>query len=394
MRLLFLNRSFPVLSQTFVLDQIAYAVDAGHETTVAALKLSSGVHHNVVERLKLYNKLLYSRPVDFRNVRRVVTGAVTDFKRASGFFQRSALGRPTLTETSIAVQLEHDPDVIIAHFGPTGISAVRLKKAFFPKARVVVVFHGYDVSGYVQKRGWSNYERMADGVDLAVCVNAHWAELLRRKTAMSNVVVHHLGVDCRKISRRPTNRSIAHEGLFVGRMVEKKGFDHLIAAAASLAARGISLRIHAIGAGPLLGRYQSIVRDRNLDHAFVFHGEQRHDTVLTMMKEADFLVAPSVTGQDGDQEGIPVVLMEAMASGLPVIATRHSGIPELVTDGETGLLVDERDDTALADRIEMLIRHPDLGDRLAAAASDHVREHFNAVTQNARFFRLVEGLSQ
>ena len=392
MKLLFLNRSFPVISQTFVLDHIAHAIGSGHQTAVAALKLAKGVAHPVVERLALYDDIIYSRPIEVANLKRVVKGIAAHPKRLPCAVYRSALGWPTLTETSVAMQLAYEPDVIIANFGPTGLSAVRLKETYFPKAKVVVVFHGYDVSGYLQKHGWSNYQRMAPSVDLAVCVNALWAEILGRNTTMKNIVVHHLGVDCASIGARPNNRVPKQEILFVGRMTEKKGFSHLIAAMGILAKKGTALRVHAIGDGPLLDRYQSMVRERGLADMFVFHGAQTHGKVLSMMKDLDFLVAPSITAASGDQEGIPVVLMEAMASGIPVIATRHSGIPELVTDGESGLLVEERDDAALAASIEALAHDPELGQRLAVRASARVREHFNAAQQSARFFELVEGL--
>jgi colanic acid/amylovoran biosynthesis glycosyltransferase len=392
MKLLFLNRSFPVLSQTFVLDHIAYAVDAGYQTTVAALKLVKGVEHGVVARLQLYETILYSRPLDARNLGRIAKGLARNSTRLSSSFRRTGLGRPTLTETAIAAQLQHAPDVIIANFGPTGLSAVRLKDAYFPTAKVVVVFHGNDVSGYVQKFGWANYQRMAGGVDLAVCVNARWAELLRSETSMTNIAVHHLGVDCNAIKPRTEHRQNKGEVLFVGRMAEKKGFDHLVKAIAALNRNGMDLRVHAVGDGPMLAAYQAMVRGLDLEPVFVFHGPQPHEVVLSMMQQADVFVAPSVTGSDGDQEGIPVVLMEAMASGIPVISTRHSGIPELVVDGQSGLLVGERDDGALADAISKILLNPALGEELAGAARSRVQDHFNAATQNAQFFRLVQRL--
>ncbi len=98
---------------------------------------------------------------------------------------------------------------------------------------------------------------------------------------------------------------------------------------------------------------------------------------------------PSVTAADGDQEGIPVTLMEAMAAGLPVVSTYHSGIPELVTDNETGLLVPERDAAALADAIERLMIEPGLGERLAENARRFVAVNFNASVQNKVLFDLI-----
>jgi colanic acid/amylovoran biosynthesis glycosyltransferase len=109
------------------------------------------------------------------------------------------------------------------------------------------------------------------------------------------------------------------------------------------------------------------------------------------MRDCDCLALPSVTAADGDQEGIPVTLMEAMACGLPVVSTYHSGIPELVTDGETGLLVPERDVAALAGAIERLMTEEGLARRLADRARRFVAAEFNADIQNPALFDLILG---
>ena len=111
------------------------------------------------------------------------------------------------------------------------------------------------------------------------------------------------------------------------------------------------------------------------------------------MAEADCLALPSVTAADGDQEGIPVTLMEAMATGRPVVSTYHSGIPELIADDDTGLLVPERDAEALAAAIERLMTEPALGPRLAARAREFVAAEFNAAIQNRALFDLILGRS-
>jgi colanic acid/amylovoran biosynthesis glycosyltransferase len=392
MRLLFLNRSFPVLSQTFVLDHIAYAVARGHDTTVAALRLLKDVEHPVIDQLQLYETMLYARPVDPFNLRRVASGLIAHRERFAGAFRSRALGRAKATELSIALQIDHQPDVIIANFGPTGVSAARLKENFFPKAKVVVIFHGYDVSGYVAKHGWDVYRKMAPNVDLAVCVTERWSEPIKRETKMANVIVHHLGVRCRDMPSWQRPRRQDFSILFVGRMTEKKGFRHLIAAAAILRARNVSLHVDAVGDGPNLASYKAEIAKQGLTDAFTFHGARTHGFVLDLMSKADCLVAPSITAEGGDQEGIPVVLMEAMAIGTPVVSTRHSGIPELIEAEKSGLLVDEKDDSGFADCIERLARNPAMSSDLSTAARGRVRESFDAEAQNRKLFEMIEGL--
>jgi colanic acid/amylovoran biosynthesis glycosyltransferase len=135
-----------------------------------------------------------------------------------------------------------------------------------------------------------------------------------------------------------------------------------------------------------------MAEDLNLAGFVAFHGARDHRFVLGLMSESDCLVAPSVTASDGDQEGIPVVLMEAMGCGLPVVATKHSGIPELVVDGESGLLVEERNAEELANRIERLMLDPDLARALGAAGRRRVAEYFDAEQQNRALFAMIESL--
>ena len=97
-----------------MLDHIAYAVTRGHDTSVAALKLIKDVEHPVIDQLQLYNTMLYARPVDPLNLRRVASGLIAHRERLAGGFRSRALGRAKATELSIALQINHQPDVIIA----------------------------------------------------------------------------------------------------------------------------------------------------------------------------------------------------------------------------------------------------------------------------------------
>jgi colanic acid/amylovoran biosynthesis glycosyltransferase len=394
MRLLFLNGPFPTLSQTFVLDHIAHAVKRGHETSVATSKLDRTVVHPVINELRLYNTIIYNQPKDRTYLARIMAGVISHPFRIAGAFQRCVLGRPMFREIALALQLRREPDVIVANFGPNGISAARLKACLFPKSKVVVVFHGYDMSSYIAKHGWQSYRDMAQLVDLAICVNTGWAELIRRETSMRNVVTLHLGVHCDQMPRRVKHRTGEFSILFAGRMTEKKGFDQLVQAVAILHAKKVPVRVHAIGDGVGLPASTALISTLGLEKEFVIYGAREHDFVLKLMSEVDCVVAPSITARNGDQEGIPVALMEAMAIGTPVISTRHSGIPELIVEGESGLLVDERDVRGLSDCIERLVLNPRLCEELGNCGQVRVRSHFNADTQNTALFRLIESLSE
>src|SRR5207248_73103 len=120
------------------------------------------------------------------------------------------------------------------------------------------------------------------------------------------------------------------------------------------------------------------------------HGAKDSEFVRQRMAAAHAFVLPSVTAEDGDQEGTPVSLMEAQASGLPVLSTRHSGIPEVVRDGETGFLLPERDVAALAEKTLFLIEHPEICLRMGARGREHVEAQFDIRKLNRDLAGLYE----
>src|SRR5262249_31326711 len=146
----------------------------------------------------------------------------------------------------------------------------------------------------------------------------------------------------------------------VGRLVEKKGIEYVIRALARVASRHPRLRYDVIGDGPLRRPLEQLAREQSLGDILQFHGSVSGEKVRALLDQAHLFVLASVTAQDGDQEGTPVSLLEAQAAGLPVISTRHSGIPEIVLDGESGWLVPEREVEALSGRLTTLIEHPEM----------------------------------
>ena len=140
-----------------------------------------------------------------------------------------------------------------------------------------------------------------------------------------------------------------------------------------------------MGEGPDETALEALRRDLELESCVTLAGPLNRDDVQREIDACDLFILTSVTAADGDEEGIPVVLMEAMASGAPVISTRHSGIPELVRDAETGLLTDEGDAGAVADAVERLASDPALARALAASARRHVEDEFNLALTATRF---------
>lgn len=171
--------------------------------------------------------------------------------------------------------------------------------------------------------------------------------------------------------------------LAVGQLREKKGFRHLIDACRVLRDRGHDVECRIVGEGPLRPALEAQISALALDDTVKLCGALPHDDVVRQYRTATVFALPCVTGEDGDRDGIPNVILEAMAMRLPVVSTRHSGIPEAVVDGSTGLLVAPGDATALADALARLLDDPGMGRAMGRAGRHVVAEKFD-VAANAK----------
>lgn len=203
------------------------------------------------------------------------------------------------------------------------------------------------------------------------------------------VNVVHCGVDIEVFQSR--SHETPHEKgegpfmiLCVGTLHEVKGQAYLIEACRLLLERGLNFECHFVGDGPDRQSLTKLADQAGLLGKICFHGLLTRDEVARLLLDADVLVAPSVPTSDGRREGIPVVLMEAMGSGVPVIASTLSGIPELVNDQLTGLLVPPRDATSLADALESYLKDPDLRRRFGRAGREKVVGEFDLNKNAAR----------
>jgi len=183
--------------------------------------------------------------------------------------------------------------------------------------------------------------------------------------------------------------------LGVGRFVEKKGFKHLIEAVAYLRKDNVDIELTLIGDGPLYNDLLTSVKSQDLDNVVHLVGRKSSFEVQKAMRVSNLVVVPSITSQSGEMEGIPVVIMEAMATGVPVVSTDHSGIPELVRVGETGWIVPERDAEALAQAILKIIKS-DVREILYNARQLIEKEYDIEVVaeQRENFFSDISGVSQ
>ena len=183
--------------------------------------------------------------------------------------------------------------------------------------------------------------------------------------------------------------------LAVGRLVEKKGFSYLLEACALLRARGITFRCEIVGGGVLESSLQQQFEELDLDDCVKLCGAMSQSDVKQKIRQARLLVAPCVHARDNDRDGLPTILLEAMALGTACISTPVTGIPEVLRHEETGLMVAERDATALADACERLLSDQDLCRELAQNGRRLIEDSFDIDKNTAKirtFFTDMAGM--
>jgi colanic acid/amylovoran biosynthesis glycosyltransferase len=274
------------------------------------------------------------------------------------------------------------PALIHSHFAVDGTDALGIQKDLH--LPMVVTLHGFDVStsdeDFARSRSGrlflSRRQQLWQRASHFVCVSKAIHEIaLRAGYPEQKLIVRYIGIDCDKFAAAAAADREDNLILFVARLVEKKGCEYLIRAAAQLRDRHREARLVIIGDGPLRSELEQLVLSLRVPAEFL--GVQGPDAVRGWMQRARVLCNPSVTAGNGDTEGLGMVFAEAQATGLPVVSTQHGGIPEVVRDGETGLLARERSVEELASHLERMLADRAFWDACSEHAKRWIREQFD-----------------
>jgi len=244
-------------------------------------------------------------------------------------------------------------------------------------------------------------ETLLKDMSVAVTVSDYTAGWLRQNYPSEAGKVRRVynGLDLAPFTEMAGNRSLAPTSpetplqiLSVGRLIEKKGCDDLITACGILKDSGQNFRCRIVGDGPLKGQLESQIRAAGLEDKVELTGPKTFGDVLALLGEADVFALACVTEKDGGKDNLPTVIMEAMAAGLPCVSTRLAGVPEMVVEGETGLLVDERNPEAFAAALRTLINDPPGRFAMGQAGVRHALSLFDKeVTTKSLLCYLVAG---
>ncbi|PTE20170.1 colanic acid biosynthesis glycosyltransferase WcaL [Cereibacter changlensis JA139] len=378
MRLCIVVDTYPRLSETFVQAQAEGLAARGHEVEVLCRESGASGQHGPI-RIRRWWGLL---------------AALNGPTERLGFGPRHKVRRAL---DRMEARYLSGFDVVLAHFGYEGarVAAVlsRLEKA----PPLVTIYHGHDVATVIRNGAMSLYDQLFRVGALHLPVNAVFRQMLVDAGAPpERTLVHHMGIASGAFASAPRDWNARPlRILSVGRLTEKKGFAVAIAALERLAEDypDLDWRYEIVGTGALQEPLRAQAESSAVAGRISFLGARPHAEVQRLLAAAHVFLLPSVTAANGDAEGVPVSLMEAMASGALTVSTDHSGIPELIEDGVTGFLAPERDIPALARRLAAAA-HGDCPEGITRAAAEKVRQDFDADHQLLSLELLLSALPE
>lgn len=296
------------------------------------------------------------------------------------------------TEAYTILLSDVEPDIVLAEYGLAG---AKISEACAQVGVPLVVhFHGYDASQHsILDTYQEQYRVFFEQASAIVAVSRAMQRSLIDLGAPAEKVFHNpCGVDLQNFTpTRPDENPPVFVG--VGRLVEKKAPHLTIQAFARVHEKYPSARLRMIGDGPLDGVCRDLIVAHGLEEAVTLLGEQPHDVVQQEMQDARAFVQHSVAARDGDSEGTPVAVLEAGASGLPVVSTRHAGIPDVIVEGETGFLVDERDVRGMAEHMVKLVEQHESAAELGSANRQRIEQYFDMESSISRLASILQGVT-
>lgn len=391
MRICFAVETYPNVTETFVYEPVEWLERAGHRVAVVAAvreELPSGD-----------GSRLLSCTLDSRGRRRVFALALLKqpwatastvvrllrIRRRRRFWFSYVVAAALLEEVRLA-------DVVVAHFGPTG--QVWLPVASLARRRFAVYFHGYDVGAVLRRDPDAYADLFASGAALLTNSEYLKGRLVDAGAPEERVAVVRLGVHpglAGTSSRQATGG--AGRLLTIARLVPKKGIEDSIRAFAAARPRlGPDWSYHIVGDGPLRPSLERLVEEEGLGAWISFRGFLSRSETLTALKEASLFVLASKVDDSGDTEGTPVAVMEAATLGVPVVATRHAGIPEILPADASarGFLVPESDVPALTAALTRLGSSEEMRADWGAACARHARAAYPAGAFTAALVATLE----
>lgn len=405
MKLTFFTMRFPVASETFVLNQVTHFIDAGYDVEIISVFPGDLVNrHGAFDEYGLAAKTHYLLPEEKISLKdklgqrlKLVLPKITKVSllRSLNVRRYGAQSSKLLLPAIVAnARQTYVADIFLVHFGYAGALANKLRELGILKGKQATVFHGADISRrHILDEHKQDYRNLFQQSELMLPISHLWQnKLIEMGCPPEKIHVTRMGIEPEKFNFQP--RDAFHTPLrivSVARLTEKKGLDVAVKASAILKQRGGRFQYTIIGNGDQDRMMRDFIAREEMDDCVTMPGFKPQEEIRQALNQADIFLLPSKTAADGDMEGIPVALMEAMAVGLPVVSTFHSGIPELIENDVSGWLVKEDDAEALAKTLLKLSEGAVDVAPVVAAARQKVETEFN---QHIAYRELAQILEQ
>lgn len=403
-------KGYPRLSETFIAQELLGLERAGHELYLVSMrhptdKKRHPVHDEIKAPVRYLPEYLHDEP--WRVIRswwkarrlphykRLRKAFLTDLKLDPTRNRWRRFGQALV----LAAEFPEDADWLHAHFIHTPGSVTLYAS--------LILDTGWSCSAHAKdiwtSPDWDLRAKLGQARWAVTCTRAGFDKLQSLSPDPARVHLSYHGLDLSRFASFEGTRP-ARDGrdaqdpvllLSVGRAVEKKGYDILLAALALLP-KTLAWRFVHIGGGEELSKLKAQAETLGLASRITWLGSRAQEEVLAKYRESDLFVLPCRIASDGDRDGLPNVLVEASSQGLACISTTVSGVPELLSDGVNGLLVPPEDAQALSAALARAIADPELRLRLGAAAETRVRanfDHKSSIEELTRLFRAARGHS-
>ncbi|MCC8197485.1 MAG: glycosyltransferase family 4 protein, partial [Tannerellaceae bacterium] len=389
---------FPSVTETFIQQEIDY-ISEENQIFILALKRGGRFSYDEKEKLNRYNlkyiPSLFSiatikAHIKFPYKIRLLKKYVSLFKggRAITFFKEI---KYVMSSIHLFLWLkERKIDHIHAHFAnaPTSIAMVLSDLASIPYSFTA---HANDI--YV------NFYNLRSKIEKALFVvtctkynKIHLEKYLENSVDINKIHVIYHGIDPvfwkyrEPVLKLPEPLRI----IFIGRLVEKKGLIYLLKAIKTLIDIGINIHCRVIGEGHLADDLNSFCEENHLLGSVSFLGWRSRNEIRSFLLKSDVFILPSIVARDGDRDGIPNVLLEAMSCGIPVISTHVSAIPELIINGVNGVLIPEKDPDRIVEAIDYLVVNPSQRVALIQSARETINNKFDFTKCNSFLRELLK----
>jgi colanic acid/amylovoran biosynthesis glycosyltransferase len=394
MKIAYVLHEFPKLSESFILNEIVELLKKGHDVQIFSLNHPCETRtHKEIEEYNLLWQTHYFAPELLYNINPFRFSKYF----AKAFIHSLGTGKISKNELKVDAKLayfatfmkERNMELIHAHFANMGNVARRLSKML--GLPYTLTAHAFDI--YMDPDPEELRKVMNDARVVITISEYNW-NFLRDKIGVNNrIEVIRCGIDLDKFKPQKNLKDKADDRirlLTVARLVEKKGLVYLIKAIHRVIKVVPNCELTVIGSGPQYANLQHLVHDPDIESYVQFRGDVSDSELMRYYEGADMYILPCIITADGDRDGIPVGMMEAMAMELPVISTTVSGIPELVEDGTSGILAPPKDEKAIADAIIKLCKDSELRVTMGEEGRKKIEREFNITTEVGKLIGVFE----